>query len=325
MTGSLYRGGLGPMLSGKSLIKVIPRAVVSICILLLLFWWLPTKSFLNAIQSISFPVWFFVFSGYLFGHVLSAFKWRLLLHTVHVKINPLEALKAHSLGLFANLCLPSVVGGDFIRAGVVVQRHGQLIPITLSSLADRLNDTFALILITTVAGLSIPHSLEMDVGPWVNILASTLLVGILSVVVFIRYIPFSMLPTYWVEKISKVRTALSSLSAAPHIAFATFMLSVLIQSGFIMLNVLIAEAIGIAISVYIWFFAWPLAKLIALIPVSLGGIGVREVALSAILVPFGVEVAPVVAQGLSWQAVLIFSGLFAGIMGSTLLERDVKK
>ena len=37
----------------------------------------------------------------------------------------------------------------------------------------------------------------------------------------------------------------------------------------------------------VWLLAWPLAKLIALAPVSLGGIGVREVALATLLLPCG--------------------------------------
>ena len=47
--------------------------------------------------------------------------------------------------------------------------------------------------------------------------------------------------------------------------------------------------------------------------VSLGGIGVREVAIAGLLAPFGIEPALAVAQSLSWEAVLVGSGLFAGL------------
>lgn len=325
MISSFYRGLLGTVPSGQKLIKIMLRAAVSIGILSLLLWWLPTATLLNAIQSIPLPVWLLVFGGYIFGHIVSAFKWRLLLHAVKVDISPTEAVRAHGAGLFANLCLPSVVGGDFVRAGVVIRRHGQLERITLGSLADRLNDTFALVLIAGVAGLLVPDSLELDVGSLLAIVASLLLAAVLAAVVFIRYIPLKVLPGFLVAKVSKFRTALSSLVAAPHIALATLLLSVVIQSGFIALNIVIAEAIGISVSPYLWFFAWPLAKLIALAPVSLGGIGVREAALSAILAPFGVEAALAVAQGLSWQAVLIFSGLFAGIAVASFSGSGLQK
>ena len=91
-----------------------------------------------------------------------------------------------------------------------------------------------------------------------------------------------------------------------------------IQGSFIGLNILLASEIGIDASASVWFFAWPLAKLVALAPISLGGIGVREVAIAGLMAPFGIEPALVVAQSLSWEAVLVGSGLFAGIVVALL-------
>ncbi|PYU09947.1 MAG: TIGR00374 family protein, partial [Acidobacteria bacterium] len=52
-----------------------------------------------------------------------------------------------------------------------------------------------------------------------------------------------------------------------------------------------------------WLFAWPLAKLSALLPVTQGGIGVREVALAALAAPFGAAPVLTVAVGLVWEAI----------------------
>jgi len=61
---------------------------------------------LGAITSISWPVWGLAIGGFLLAHLLSSFKWRLLLHVVGVKISVTEAIRAHAAGLFANLALP---------------------------------------------------------------------------------------------------------------------------------------------------------------------------------------------------------------------------
>jgi uncharacterized membrane protein YbhN (UPF0104 family) len=64
---------------------------------------------------------------------------------------------------------------------------------------------------------------------------------------------------------------------------------------------------------------------LALLPISLGGIGVREAALGGLLSPFGVDVACAVAQSLAWEVVLIGSGLAAGALTLTLgLKNDRK-
>jgi uncharacterized membrane protein YbhN (UPF0104 family) len=112
----------------------------------------------------------------------------------------------------------------------------------------------------------------------------------------------------------RFRAGIDLLVNAPVTAILAFCLSLAIQGGFVLLNVVMAQAMGIEAPVAMWLFAWPLAKLIALAPISLGGIGVREVAIAGLMAPFGVDAALVVAQSLSWEVVLIGSGLLAGLL-----------
>ena len=50
------------------------------------------------------------------------------------------------------------------------------------------------------------------------------------------------------------------------------------------------------------------AKIIAIAPVSLGGLGVREASMAGLLKPFGADPGQVIAIGLIWQSVLYASG-----------------
>jgi uncharacterized membrane protein YbhN (UPF0104 family) len=121
----------------------------------------------------------------------------------------------------------------------------------------------------------------------------------------IRWFPAARLPGRFERILLRFRTGMDLLTGAPGIALLAFSLSFAIQGGFVLLNVLLARAMGIEAPVAVWLFAWPLAKLVALAPVSLGGIGVREVAIAGLMVPFGVDAAAVV---------LIGSGLLAGLL-----------
>jgi uncharacterized membrane protein YbhN (UPF0104 family) len=60
--------------------------------------------------------------------------------------------------------------------------------------------------------------------------------------------------------------------------------------------------------------AWPLAKLLAVAPVSVAGLGVREASLAGLLSQFGAEPAAVVAVGLLWQSILFAGGLLGGLL-----------
>jgi len=318
MIRSFYNGLLKPSGDSSNRYRLLVRTCVSVGILALLLWWLPTDSLLDAITSISWPIWLLVVGGFLLGHVFSSIKWRLLLHSVGVNISVREAIRAHAAGLFANLCLPSVVGGDLVRAGVIMRDHKQIEEIALASLADRVNDSFALVLIAALAGVFVPHVAEAAIGQMLVGTVLFLLSAVLAALALIRWFPVARLPDRIERFVLRFRLAQNSLISAPGIAFTTFMMSCAIQGGFIMLNIVLAREIGIAAPVSLWFFAWPMAKLIALTPVSLGGIGVREIAIAGLMAPFGISSTLVVAQSLTWEVVLVGSGLFAGLVAAVL-------
>jgi len=302
--------------------KFALRAALSGIILASLFWLLPTEALLGAIARIPVPVWLLVIAGFLTGHVLAAFKWRLLLHAVGVAVEKQEALRAHGAGLFANLCLPSVVGGDVVRAGLVIRERSAVEGVALGSLGDRLNDTLALVLIAAVGGMLVPHVEGADSSRILIPVTLLLFGGVSAGFLFIRWMPLGRLPEKLAGVVARFRAALKALLAAPATGLLALSMSVVIQVGFVLLNILLASEIGIEAAPALWFFAWPLAKLTALAPVSLGGIGVREMAIAGLMAPFGVDAARVVGQSLSWEVVLIISGLLAGLVAAWLPTRS---
>jgi hypothetical protein len=92
------------------------------------------------------------------------------------------------------------------------------------------------------------------------------------------------------------------------------LLSLAIQALFVLLNAWIGRAIGIGVPLGVWFIAWPLAKLVALMPISIGGLVVREAALAGVLSQFGVPVALGAVAGLLWQTVTFSGGLLGGVI-----------
>jgi uncharacterized membrane protein YbhN (UPF0104 family) len=97
-------------------------------------------------------------------------------------------------------------------------------------------------------------------------------------------------------------------------------LSLAVQSAFVLANVWLARSAGVTTALAAWFVAWPLSKLVAVLPISLGGIGVREAALVALLAPYGAPRDAVLASGLLWQAVLIVTGV-VGLVATQLAVR----
>lgn len=64
-----------------------------------------------------------------------------------------------------------------------------------------------------------------------------------------------------------------------------------VQCLFVGINIAFAQAAHVEAPVSAWFFAWTTAKIIAIAPVSLGGLGVREASMAGLLKPFGADPA----------------------------------
>jgi uncharacterized membrane protein YbhN (UPF0104 family) len=108
--------------------------------------------------------------------------------------------------------------------------------------------------------------------------------------------------------------AFALLGRRPALLAVTLGMSLAIQSLFIWLSARLGLAVGVDIPLAAWFFAWPLAKVVAVLPISLNGLGVRESSLAALLLPFGADAAQVVASGLVWQAVMFCAGMIGALV-----------
>lgn len=282
------------------------RAAGSALLLGGLFWLLPLDRVGDALRSISPGVFILVLVLFLAGHVAAALKWWLLLDRA---VSPFLAIQAHYAGLAANLCLPGAIGGDAVRAGMAQAAMKDGARVVAAATADRLIDMIALLTIT-VLGLVLSSRSGVDGGLVVQA-ALVIAVMLAAIIALPRLLPlpWRMIPALpgrgFAERLATAFGALGRKPATLAIAFAA---SVAIQTVFVSLAWWLAIAAGAEVAIGHWMFAWPLAKIIAILPVSLNGLGLREATLAAFLAPFGAEAAVIVAAGLMWQAVLFAAG-----------------
>jgi uncharacterized membrane protein YbhN (UPF0104 family) len=301
------------------------RALVSLGILGLLLRFIPWGEIREALGRLSFAVWVTVLAGFLLGHLLGVVKWRLVVNLGRGELKVLDATRCYAAGLFANMCLPSIVGGDVLRAGLAVRATGRPEAVVLGSVADRMLDVAALALLVGGGGVAVG-----SVAPewrW-HVLTVAGLGGfgaLLLVLLLVMRPPLDRLPRRFRRRIARSLVALRRLWRQRHLAAAAFGLAVSIQTGFVLLNVWIGRSIGIEVPVAVWFLVWPLAKIAGLLPVSLGGLGVRDATFGALLASVGVPVATGVVASLIWQSVLLGGGLTAALWwwGSGRLGRWV--
>jgi len=293
----------------------VTRLIVGLAILALLLLLLPRERIWNAIRSIPPGLWLLVVAGYLAAHSLGMMKYRMMVNLGGAELSYPQAAQCYFGGLFGTLFLPSIVGGDVVRVGVGLRMARHRAGFLLGSLIDRLMDVLALALTAAAGAALLPEQLTpRSRRIFLLAVGAVIIAAVVTVAVFAA-LPGKGFSFRTRRRLARLRQAGRSMRRRPHVVLVSLAGAVAVQSSFILLTAVLAQTCGLHLRLRVWFLAWPLAKLAALVPVSQAGLGVREAALAALLVPFGAPAALTVAVGLVWQTVIYAGGLLGGLIG----------
>lgn len=290
------------------------RIVGSVLILLLLLPFVHFHKLVVALRSIPLMLWISLLFGYLATHVIGVMKWRLTLRLSQARLTFAQAARCYFAGLFGTLFLPSIVGGDVVRMGLAFRTERNKAAILLGSLVDRVLDIISLCVVAGIGALLLPGALDARSRRVFSVLAIACMLGTAGFFALLAIVPWRKLPFKIRRLFARLRRAGRSMASQPPYVLVSLSLGIIVQTNFVALSASIAHACGLNISFQIWLLVWPLAKLFALVPVTLGGIGIREAGLAALLAPFGAPAALAVAAGLSWESIIIAGGLVAGLV-----------
>jgi uncharacterized protein (TIRG00374 family) len=294
------------------------RWAAALAVLAILFHFLPFDKLEQAIARVPLTRFILVVILYLCAHAVGAMKWRMVVNAAGAGLDFATAAQCYFGGLFGTLFLPSIVGGDVVRLAVGLRKSPRPAAVLTGNLADRFLDVAAQAVLVTAGILLLPESApekleETALGAfWTALAVAALLIVILVV---LRKKLLGGRSVKFRRRLARVSHALRSLRGSPRVLISGWIVGTLVQFSFLMLTALLAISCGLTpqmVPLRVWLFAWPLAKLVAVLPLTQGGMGVREAALVALLAPFGAPGALVLAAGLVWEGVIIAGGLISG-------------
>ena len=215
-------------------------------------------------------------------------------------------------GQFFSLCLPSSIGGDVVKAYRVGDTTQRRLLAGCSVVADRLTGLSALGVLGGAAlaarkyELSLPATLAVAAG----LLAAALAAFLLLVSFLDRLIELIPAP-------SPLRGFLAQLlpyQRRPSLIATAVGWSFIVQVGGAVAVAMSGRALGIDEPLSLWFSVVPLVSLAMVLPISIGGFGVRENAMTFLLAEQGVPGAKGVAVGLLWGLSTVLAGLMGGLV-----------
>ncbi|HEV3420419.1 MAG TPA: lysylphosphatidylglycerol synthase transmembrane domain-containing protein [Candidatus Acidoferrum sp.] len=277
---------------------------------------LPLHLLAEAIRRVPVTTFLAVLLGYLFAHVVGIAKWHMVVNAAGAQLDFRTSVQCYAGGLFGTLFLPSIIGGDVVRLAVGLRRSPNPAGVLAGNVADRFIDVAAQAGLVLVGILLLPGALPVSLQGQARkalIYLGTAFVVLIFCGLFLYRPLLKGRSVRFRRRLARLRHALRSVSGAPHVLLGAWLMGTAIQTTFLVLTAKLAETCGLVLPLRDWFFAWPLAKLAAVLPLTQGGIGVREAALVGLLSPFGAPAHLVLAAGLIWEGVVITGGLISGL------------
>jgi uncharacterized membrane protein YbhN (UPF0104 family) len=262
----------------------------------------------SVVRLMAGAAWGWVIAGfflYLALQGLCAWRWLLLARVLNLSGTWSQFVRYYYVGMFFNLFLPTGVGGDVYRCYYVARSASDWRRAVISVLADRGVGFGTMCAMAATATLAFGHvELPSEMG-WA--LGS----GVIALVVLLAggLAARSRFASVWTSMPLVVE-----FFRRPWTLVFVAGLSFLLQGLVVVVTIFNARALGLDVPLVFYFILIPLIAVATMIPVSLNGLGVREVAFVFFLAQVGVPKDQALSLALLWLVVLMASSAIGGLV-----------
>jgi len=275
----------------KKILSIALRISITLLLLVFLFGRTDIKGLAGIARGSD--VWRLVsaFVLYIFLNFLVILRWQALLHGLSIRVGLSCVTVTYLSSQFFNLVLPSTIGGDAVRT-IDMAKHASCPSsgVLATVILDRVGGFFGLMTVLTLA-LLFGYRILNDPA---IIIVALILFGMILLLFGIafwgrffgsifRHVPFEKLRDY----LYKIHEATASFKGRRNVLFFVWFLSCIGQAGISFMYYLASEAIGVHIEPIYFFILVPVIMVFSVIPVSIGGLGVRDTACVILLGKIG--------------------------------------
>ncbi len=293
-------------------VGVAIRIVITLGLMAIILKGIDRASFVKVMSTVQWEWWAGGVLIAIIAQVIAGLRWSSLARPIGFSFPHSFFVWRFFEGMFFSLCLPSSIGGDFIKAYRLADSTSRRLLAGCTVLADRLTGLTGLSVLGGAALLSVRWSLNelatLAVGGGLLFFAITSLwFGIRSLDRIISIMPAP-------HAVREFISQFLPYQKRPQLLPTAVVWSLLIQLGNAIGVLMIAHGLGVTLPLSVWCAVVPLVMLAMVIPVSINGVGVREGGMAMLLAPQGVPSEQAVAIALLWFLSTLVSGLIGGIL-----------
>ena len=274
--------------------RPVLQLLITVILLGGIAWVVDLDMLVDKLKTIRPVVWLLVSLLLLVQIDVTTRRWACIIRALGNVPPHHRLLKMQYMSLFAQLFMPTSVGGAVVRAWALNKSGIGLANAISSVILDRLFALAGLLLLTAIVvpnlGLSLAEAPTLKQPEYV--LAAAAILGVGITVVLWRWPP-----SFWLAKLqnsfigSKLRllTEAARKALKPSLIVRTLAISLAAQFITMLAIFVLAQGSGIAINIVDCLLLLPPVMLIASLPISFGGWGVREGAMIVALGLAGVS------------------------------------
>jgi hypothetical protein len=302
------------------------RLLVTLTLYVFIFaYWVDVADLVNRLRATRVEYVLLGVVLYSLGQMISAYKWYLLLRPMGFVIPYGRVTAFYFIGMFFNIFLPTIVGGDAVKAILLSRETGFAGRATMSVFMERNVGLLALLTIGTVASWYAPPVRLFGLS--LPTLALVLLAGYIAVNLVLAspraYATVDAIIA--ATPLAGMRHRASSLYAGlvpyrNHLGLLTIAvgLSFLFQAIVIGVVFLNARALGQFFSISALAIFVPIISLAGMLPFTVNGLGVREALYVLLFGQLGAGRDLSVSMALLYLAVTFMASLPGGIVYALL-------
>ncbi len=278
-------------------------------------------NFANILKDINIPLVLAATSIHIFGTWMSALRWQILLKTQGIRISQGYLSSSFLVGSFFNNLLPTSIGGDIYRSIDVANKAKVSIGKSASVLVV---DRFAGVISAAIYAVIALFLGFSTVGTTSYVIPVVIFLVVCIILLFLILNPSILRLNKLVDRIKFLSRIREKLKEVYHtfLSFKKFKLALFeallcsfaLQIGVIANYYLTSKALGIELSFASFIFIVPIVSTIAMLPISIGGIGIRENSLVFLMVALGAANDRATVCSLLLFAMLIVLGIIGGIV-----------
>jgi len=266
----------------KKVLSIFLRIGITAALLVFLFKQVDERVMLAVIRRADKRLLLAAFGIFLSTYILCLYRWQMLLKAAKLNLPLTRIIISFSGGIFFSLFLPSSIGGDFIRSIDLALYTKKPRQVVATVLLDRLSGYISLVILT-LSALFFGRDLINNKSVVISVALLTVILIVVLLVLFNPFVYSKVNSLLHSPRAGRIRKSIKNLHQemnqfGGHRAMIArnIAVSVIAQTITPVTFYLIALALGIHLKLVYFFIFLPIIGAITLLPISIGGLGLRD-------------------------------------------------